>query len=1072
MNRLDWATIASFGDRLMRSYLTLSLLLLASDTLIASPSRYLEDATLRSVQFIDAQEGWSVGDDGAIWHSMDAGATWERQPSGTRASLRHVHFLTPYSGWAVGRVEMAEGKSVGVILFTSDGGLKWNSLASNTLPGLNYVKFFTEREGVAVGDGSDASPSGVFRTEDGGRTWKALPGARASSWLAADFIDSRTGSLAGHWGTLAVVNDSNFVKAQVDSLGGRAVRSVKTQAGTSFAVGQGGLVLKSSNSSGIRWGFVDLKLPDSLLASIDFHAVALKGKHVWIVGRPGSLVFHSSDGGATWEQQSTGQSIPLHSIHFDDENQGWAVGEMGTVVTTQDGGKKWKVVRQEGQRAAALLVQTTRDGTQLDLAAKLGLGEGYRLVGCRVTSEDSASTAPKDALDPERLAYAFRNAGGTTTDSLWQFPLAKVSSGIGTEQLLRGWDALHGEQQSAQAILRQLVLAIRVWRPEVIVAENRGDSPVGQLILESWVEAFKRAADPNAYPEQLSTLKLETWSAKKLYVMQPRLDPTAVKFDAGEVLPPLENSPREFVFEAERILDPKAEPSAERSYRLLGSRLSGATTHANLFDGIELVPGATARRRLPPESEEDQARAKELAKHANAQMVLLKLGKPESSDLANPAQTMSLIDKQLKELPMQMAASAAYKLGTSYAAAGRWFLARETFIRLIDRYPGHPLSLEAARWLIRFHTSSETRRREELGNFVVSGQTSFQGIASQEEAGNTKINGSTAVKSEQKFHEIDRSKALKGWLDESLKLERQLFAHGPLMGRDPAIQLCLQSAKRQLGKLDDVKKWSVAYLAESSALISENALPLGADPWRDCVLTESWLLNRTSALNAPKPLGMCRTTRERPHLDGKLNDSCWLEAKALPMKNATGPFGPDYATLSSPSDAFLSFKRRDINTVEAPTQAVFSHDAEYLYIGVQCFHPEGKQVPAVEKRTRDMQLDDFDRVSIMIDLDRDYQTYFQLNVDQRGAVAEDCWGDRTWNPKWFVAVHREERGWSAEIAIPLVELSSDTPTQGRVWACNVTRTIPGQGTQSWSIPSGVEPRPEGMGLLQFVGEVK
>ena len=35
-----------------------------------------------------------------LYRSKDGGKTWERQKSGTRASLRGIHFLTPYSGWA------------------------------------------------------------------------------------------------------------------------------------------------------------------------------------------------------------------------------------------------------------------------------------------------------------------------------------------------------------------------------------------------------------------------------------------------------------------------------------------------------------------------------------------------------------------------------------------------------------------------------------------------------------------------------------------------------------------------------------------------------------------------------------------------------------------------------------------------------------------------------------------------------------------------------------------------------------------------------------------------------------
>jgi len=68
----------------------------------------------------------TVGDDGVVWHSIDAGNNWERQPTGVRASLRSVHFLNPYTGWIAGREELPHnGGSSGVLLFTVDGGLKW-----------------------------------------------------------------------------------------------------------------------------------------------------------------------------------------------------------------------------------------------------------------------------------------------------------------------------------------------------------------------------------------------------------------------------------------------------------------------------------------------------------------------------------------------------------------------------------------------------------------------------------------------------------------------------------------------------------------------------------------------------------------------------------------------------------------------------------------------------------------------------------------------------------------------------------------------------------------------------------
>ena len=149
-------------------------------------------------------------------------------------------------------------------------------------------------------------------------------------------------------------------------------------------------------------------------------------------------------------------------------------------------------------------------------------------------------------------------------------------------------------------------------------------------------------------------------------------------------------------------------------------------------------------------------------------------------------------------------------------------------------------------------------------------------------------------------------------------------------------------------------------------------------------------------------------------------------------------------------------------------------DKEYLYVAVRCFHPEGMAVPAATARKHHEDLRKYDRVSLVIDLDRDYSTCFQLQIDQRGCVAEDCWGDKSWDPRWFVAVHGEARVWVAEIAIPLAALTSEPISPANPWAFNVMRILPGRGVQAWSLPAETPDaalRPEGMGLLLFTKDV-
>jgi photosystem II stability/assembly factor-like uncharacterized protein len=1029
-------------------FLTLIAAVLSFAPARGATNPFFNDAALRAVQFVDDKEGWAVGDDGGIWHTIDGGGNWERQPSGVRASLRAIHFLSPYTGWVVGREELPGGASRGVVLATTDGGLKWMRLAANALPGLNCVHFFNERNGIAAGDGCDVFPTGVFTTVDGGRTWLATPGQRCPTWLAADFIDTETGSLAGAWSRLATLRGGLFGAADVDSIGSRSVRGLKIHGKQAVAVGDGGLILLSSNSAGLRWGFADLRMPTELVACIDFHAVSVSGSHIWAVGRPGSIVVHSPDQGATWEFQRTGQPLPLHAVHFINDNDGWAAGEMGTIVRTKDGGKNWKVEKLEqhtGQRAAALFIHASGPSMPLDVAAILAEEEGYHTAAIAVTSADPASADPRHATDPERLAAAIRASGASAAESLWQFPVPRFADGIEVKELLANWDQLHGEK-SAEQLLRQLVLALRVWRPEVVVTDAMpaGNAAEG-LIIEAMKEAMKQAADASAFAEQIDKLGLEAWGPKKLYALTQKPAPSAVRVDVAKVYTRLADSATEAVWPAQRLLADEPNRPTSRAFRLLVTRIKDGATHAELMAGTELAYGGTARRKLPPLTKEEESAVAEREKAFQVRKNLELLASADGGALANPNQALAQVEQSLKDLPRDMAARGMFAIASRYARDGQWHLAREMFLLLADRHPGHPLTAEAYRWLMRYHSSSEARRREELGHFLVAGRTTVQ-LASGEEESN--LPPKSEVVTEQRLMLLRNQAATRKWYEGSLAIEARYAAYGPLFARDPATQLCLASARRQLGDVESPRKWFQRYLAQTAVPEGGQPQQPGADPWRDCVLAEAWLADRTTP-QPPKPLGYCKPVVSRPHLDGKLDDECWEGARPLTLKTCAGELDKDYSA-----------------------KALFGYDNEFLYVAVQCSHPQGKQVPAVTKRTRDADLRGFDRVNILLDLDRDYQTYFRFQVDQRGCVAEDCWGDLTWNPRWFVAVNAEETGWTAEIAIPLAELTGDSLTPGKVWACNVTRVVPGKGLQTWSGPADVEPRPEGMGLLQFLGDPK
>ena len=1037
----------------------------------AADFRYFDDAGLNAVQFVDDQEGWAVGDDGTIWHSIDGGRNWERQPSGVRASLRSVHFLNPYTGWVAGREELPTGGSSGVLLYTSDGGLKWRRLLANALPGLHVVRFVNDKVGYLAGEGADSYATGVFATADGGRSWQPVAGPRSPGWLAGEF-NAEGGALVGAWNHLATVRHDKLHLTDVDALGGRNIRGLYLSGQRGLAVGQGGLLL-TSDTGGTRWNYADPHLPAAVQAACDFHAVHGIGAKAWVVGRPGSVVLFSGDNGATWELQKTGQPLPLNGVFFRDERHGWAVGELGTILTTADGGKTWAVAKRGGERAAVLLIHARASATPLDTVALLGGCEGYLTAGLRVTSADSASAAPSRAGDPARFAAAFRQAGGAAAETSWQFP-ASAHCLDRREDLVQAWDKLH-DDRAAEQMLRQMTLALRVWRPDLVITDNSeskaAESVADGLVADAVREAFRRAADPKAFPEQLAALGLSCWKPSKLYGLCDGGSAAQVSLDLTAVKPMLESSVADFASAPlGMLLEGSATVPGQRHFHLLEANIDGAADHNNLMQGISLAEGGLARRPLTATPE----LTPEITRAIRQRASLRAMTEGPVGKLVDANQVLAQLGPMLADLPDDHGARALHAVASQFARAGQWVLAREAFLLMIDRYPAHPLAPDAYRWLVRHNSSSEARRRHELGQFLVLSQREFGVPVPGEAPVEPKVpvrreprppenakpakkkDGDTSAANHPAAHppengtpkntestrtEIrDRQGTLlltsKGearkWYQGALDLESRLAGFGPLFANDPGMQFCLAASRRNLGDFEGAKAFYQQFAARQ---------PEG--PWRSAAVAELWLANRTGP--PPKALAFARWTDTRPYLDGKLDDPCWQAGAAVKLQAAA-------------ADALADF----------PAEVKLAYDNQFLYVALKCAHPSDRYVPLVKGRHRDADLSGHDRVTLSFDLDRDYATSFRFHIDQRGCVAEDCWGDRTWDPRWFVAAHSDPRGWIVEAAIPLTALTGDTITSGRAWAFNAVRTIPGRGVMAWSLPAASDDsRPEGMGLLIF-----
>jgi tetratricopeptide (TPR) repeat protein len=489
--------------------------------------------------------------------------------------------------------------------------------------------------------------------------------------------------------------------------------------------------------------------------------------------------------------------------------------------------------------------------------------------------------------------------------------------------------------------------------------------------------------------------------------------------DGSEARPRLQASAVDYAAVAASLLSdrPRSLPR-QRFYRLLNQENAG-DKQGHLMAGVAVDDGA--RRRLPPGAEPAADALKAYRTRRNLETL--------AANLNDPGKTLAQIGPLLAGLPEDQGAAAALSIGNLYARQGQWPLARETFLLMVDRYPAHPLSAQAYRWLIRHISSSEARRRHELEQFLMIQRASvFHNPPDPEEKKRTPPEGGV-VQQTRLTYLTDKAEA-RQWYRGSLEFGKRLAGYGPLFASDPSTLFCLQASRRNLGEFEEARGW-----------YQKLRTHFGQGPWHDAAAAELWLDRRQGP--PPKPAVLCQRAETRPYLDGNLDEPCW-QGKPLVLGDAVNKTAADYRT-----------------------EAWFAYDKDHLYIALRCKHPAGQRVPPVKKRKHDDDLRRFDRVSIMLDLDRDYATYFHLQIDQRGCLHEDCWGDAGWNPRWFVAVNSTDDCWQIEAAIPLTELTADRIRGGTAWAANVVRILPGRGVQAFSLPADLEPRPEGMGLLLF-----
>jgi hypothetical protein len=145
-------------------------------------------------------------------------------------------------------------------------------------------------------------------------------------------------------------------------------------------------------------------------------------------------------------------------------------------------------------------------------------------------------------------------------------------------------------------------------------------------------------------------------------------------------------------------------------------------------------------------------------------------------------------------------------------------------------------------------------------------------------------------------------------------------------------------------------------------------------------------------------------------VDGRLDEPAWASAET-----ATGFWQRE------PFDRVPATEKTEF-------QVVFSQGT--LYFGIVALDSDPAGIIAKEME-RDSRLDNDDSIAILLDTFHDKRNGYLFEVNPNGARSDTLLTDegrdvnREWNGVWEVATRRTDRGWVAEVGIPLTTLRFD-----------------------------------------------
>jgi photosystem II stability/assembly factor-like uncharacterized protein len=965
--------------------------------------RGIADGSFHACAMLDIDRAIAVGDRGLILRSEDGGKSWSTL--GNRSS--HSYFAIGFdsadtlagatrSGLIVGgRIDSVTGRSEGVVETTNDDGKTWTRVSLVGLPRLLGLQRMGHRHWIAWGDWSDHWQSSLFETMDGGRTWSSRP--TPSGHLQAAAIDpvgrilliDRTGAV------FFSVDGIEFQRSSLVTDPFRPLRFCKVSSEGWWVGGDHGQLYFSNDGS--HWTRIFLPGIPSDHALIQLRDAAISGGQIWVVGTPGSVVWHSMDHGRKWSVSSTQFHNSLNAIHAFDSNVLLACGEMGRIQVSRNSGSAWIDCHRSGVRVACQAIASSERTVPWDLLAHVTHESHRRASAIVVHHQDLHGGKGHRPEAQERVAEAGRQMGLDRTLMLSDFPVGDLRSGIRSTDL--GYYQIRDHHQSE--LIRRLVLEIRCAQPDLIVAEDtNAKQSLTSATAIATLQAIRLAASPafRCFSSE-SGITIPEWNSQRVLmrgsesgglIMQPTMLLSTSNVLLSEVMQPVRFLDRNGGYDSQTN-------SARSTYRMSSQR---TVSIKHPLDGLildqetRLIEHRTVRRK-----------ASNLVAASNAPSRFSQLLSTRGAGIWVESAWDDNLIALSKDLSNDVLMQCLWSAAIDSRRSGNWHRWNTALNAIIDRDGKGPMSELAYQELMTYFGSAEVHRiiQDQWSAIDAAKKDSSQSSSAVSNTRSSPFASGRAVSlvafdSASRATPIARlrgletfTRLLSRWPEEWQSRRTEPEWAWLIASRYRARSL-LRGVSREEGK--ETIFWPPQHPSKSG--------------WTEILAQEQRLITDQPLL--PPSISIPWITT-RPFLDGNADDLCWKQAKVVALTDA---WSEDAATSGEPT-----------------AEVRIARDADFLFIhshsrkSSQGLNTATKDRPAKQsnqQRRRDALDSDKDHIRFRLDVDRDYATWFELAWDIDGETLDQCNDMPWWNPEWFIAVADDRDTWSAEIAIPVASL--------------------------------------------------